>query len=38
MRVLTTEPFPPFLENQEEIAVITLHKYIDEPLELKGKF
>lgn len=38
MRVLTTEPFPPFLGNQAEIAVITLHKYIDEPLELKGKF
>lgn len=38
MRVLTTEPFPPLLRNQAEIAVITLHKYIDEPLKWKRKF
>lgn len=38
MRVLTTEPFPPLLGIHAEIAVITLQKYIDDPLELKEKF
>lgn len=37
-RVLTTGLLPSLLGNHAEVAVITLHKYIDEPLKLTGKF